>query len=213
MAKPKTQYVCRECGGTSLRWQGQCPHCSAWNTLGEARVEAPAANRFAALARRARCRRWPTSTRSSCRASTTGIDEFDRVLGGGLVRGRRGADRRRPGHRQVDAAAAGAGQHVDTPPRALRERRGVRGQVALRARRLGVDGKEVRLLAEIALERIQAIIERREAAWSRSSTRSRRCTERAAVGAGLGGPGARVRRPADAHGQAAGREPRVRSAT
>jgi len=50
--RAKTQYVCSECGGTSLKWQGQCPHCNAWNTLAEARIETAdkGANRFAALA-------------------------------------------------------------------------------------------------------------------------------------------------------------------
>ena len=52
MAKPKTVHVCSECGGKSPRWQGQCPHCQAWNTLVESVVEpeAPVAKRFAALA-------------------------------------------------------------------------------------------------------------------------------------------------------------------
>ncbi|MGA8008883.1 MAG: DNA repair protein RadA, partial [Thiomonas sp.] len=35
MAKPQTVYVCSECGGKSAKWQGQCPHCQAWNTLVE----------------------------------------------------------------------------------------------------------------------------------------------------------------------------------
>ena len=35
MAKPKTVYACTECGGESPKWQGQCPHCDAWNTLVE----------------------------------------------------------------------------------------------------------------------------------------------------------------------------------
>ncbi|VEB43858.1 DNA repair protein RadA [Chromobacterium violaceum] len=42
MAKNKTVFSCTECGGQSPKWQGQCPHCSAWNTLVEA-VAAPAA--------------------------------------------------------------------------------------------------------------------------------------------------------------------------
>ena len=50
MAKAKTQYVCAECGGASVKWQGQCPHCSAWNTLAEARVESAAEHRYAPLA-------------------------------------------------------------------------------------------------------------------------------------------------------------------
>ena len=39
MAKPKSVYSCTECGGQTLKWQGQCPHCQAWNTLVEAIAE------------------------------------------------------------------------------------------------------------------------------------------------------------------------------
>jgi DNA repair protein RadA/Sms len=52
MAKARTQYVCAECGGASPKWQGQCPHCNAWNTLAEARVEAAVEHRYAPLAPR-----------------------------------------------------------------------------------------------------------------------------------------------------------------
>ena len=54
MATSKTVYTCRECGGTSPKWLGKCPHCEAWNTLEEGLAE-PAAgaskNRFQALAK------------------------------------------------------------------------------------------------------------------------------------------------------------------
>ena len=53
MAKDKTIYTCQECGGTSPKWLGKCPHCNAWNTLEETRSE-PAAvgkKRMQALAR------------------------------------------------------------------------------------------------------------------------------------------------------------------
>jgi DNA repair protein RadA/Sms len=50
MAKAKTVYICTECGGQSPKWQGQCPGCNAWNTLVESVAEAPASNRYAALA-------------------------------------------------------------------------------------------------------------------------------------------------------------------
>ncbi|MBL8525952.1 MAG: DNA repair protein RadA, partial [Betaproteobacteria bacterium] len=46
MAKPKTQYTCTECGGLSPKWQGQCPHCNAWNTLVETVAETASQNRF-----------------------------------------------------------------------------------------------------------------------------------------------------------------------
>ena len=55
MAKEKTTYTCTECGGTTPRWLGKCPHCEAWNTLIETVAEsaAPARNRFASLAKTA----------------------------------------------------------------------------------------------------------------------------------------------------------------
>ena len=55
MAKAKTIYSCTECGGQTAKWQGQCPHCEAWNTLeegvGEPTGAAAAKNRFQALTR------------------------------------------------------------------------------------------------------------------------------------------------------------------
>ena len=55
MAKTKSTYSCTECGGQTLKWQGQCPHCQAWNTLVEAIAEKP---RRASLLcpKRVRCR-------------------------------------------------------------------------------------------------------------------------------------------------------------
>jgi DNA repair protein RadA/Sms len=158
MAKAKTQYVCSECGGTSLRWQGQCPHCSAWNTLAEARVETPSANRFAALAPASAVQTLGDVHARELPRLETGIEEFDRALGGGLVEGGVvliGGD---PGIGKstllLQALAAMATRervlYVSGEESAA--------QVALRARRLGIDGKDVRLLAEIALERIQAVL-------------------------------------------------------
>ncbi len=158
MARPRAQYVCSECGAASPKWQGQCPACGAWNTLVETRVEAAAANRYAALAPAA-----PVQTLGAVNArevprAATGIDEFDRVLGGGLVEGGVvliGGD---PGIGKstllLQALAA-----------LTRSRRVLyvsgeesAAQVALRARRLGIDGRDMRLLAETALERIVATL-------------------------------------------------------
>ncbi|NOT82372.1 MAG: DNA repair protein RadA, partial [Gallionella sp.] len=52
MAKTKTIYSCTECGGQTPKWQGQCPHCMAWNTLLEsvAELAVKGGNRFSALA-------------------------------------------------------------------------------------------------------------------------------------------------------------------
>ena len=48
MAKAKTVYSCTECGGQTLKWQGQCPHCASWNTLVET-VAVKTASRFHAI--------------------------------------------------------------------------------------------------------------------------------------------------------------------
>src|SRR5437868_15062079 len=85
MAKTKTVYSCSECGGQSPKWQGQCPHCSAWNTLIEA-VAANAGTRFETVAG---TKSLVTSLASveakESRRIASGLEEFDRVLGGGLV--------------------------------------------------------------------------------------------------------------------------------
>ena len=86
----KTIYTCRECGGTSPKWLGQCPHCRAWNTLDESVAE-PAGGgknqRFQSLAKSQ-----PVATLSEIDAAEvqrtpTGQEELDRVLGGGIVEG------------------------------------------------------------------------------------------------------------------------------
>src|SRR5260370_8021008 len=52
MPKSMITFVCTECGGESLRWAGQCPHCHAWNTLQEFQVRKAAAGKAAAPARK-----------------------------------------------------------------------------------------------------------------------------------------------------------------
>ena len=88
MAKPKRRYVCTECGSISHRWQGQCGDCSEWNTLVE---EAPETT-FAAkhdLSSGGRGIAFETLDAPSKPLSrrSTGIAEFDRALGGGIVPG------------------------------------------------------------------------------------------------------------------------------
>ena len=91
MAKTKSIYSCTECGGQSPKWQGQCPHCNAWNALVESVAETASANRFSTLAG-VSAERGKVQSLNKVRAEDvprkpTGIGEFDRVLGGGLVEG------------------------------------------------------------------------------------------------------------------------------
>lgn len=160
MAKDKSIYTCNECGASSPKWLGKCPGCGAWNTLVEVAAEAGAGkNRFQSLARSQ-----PVATLSEIEASDvertpTGLDELDRVLGGGIVEGGVvliGGD---PGIGKSTLLL----QALDALSRDMKalyvtgEESGA--QVALRSRRLGLDGSQVRVLAEIQLERVLATLE------------------------------------------------------
>ncbi len=88
MAKPRSVYTCQSCGAQSARWLGRCPTCEEWNTLVEERVEAPLKTKRGSSARSAP----PPQPIGELQAATearygSGIDELDRVLGGGVVPG------------------------------------------------------------------------------------------------------------------------------
>ena len=158
MAKAKTQYVCSECGGASLKWQGQCPHCSAWNTLAESRIEAATEHRFAALAPTAAVQSLQQVQAKETARIPSGIEEFDRVLGGGLVEGGVvliGGD---PGIGKSTLLLQSLAALAPNIPALYVSGEESAAQIALRARRLGLDAGGVRLLAEIALERIVATV-------------------------------------------------------
>jgi len=90
MAKPKSIYSCTECGASAPKWQGQCPGCGVWNTLVETMAESSNANpnnRFAALAGSSHLQQLSEIQPRQEPRTATGIEEFDRVLGGGLVAG------------------------------------------------------------------------------------------------------------------------------
>src|SRR5690242_6368219 len=89
MAKVKTIYSCTECGGQSPKWQGQCPHCGAWNTLTETTVAPAARNpRFQASAETGSTVQLLSEVETAeVPPSPSGIEELDRVLGGGIVKG------------------------------------------------------------------------------------------------------------------------------
>jgi len=159
MARAKTVYSCTECGGQVLKWQGQCPHCQAWNTLVEAVAEAlPSANRFGLVAEVGKLQRLAEVEAREASRIETGIEEFDRVLGGGMVAGGvvlLGGD---PGIGKStlllqSLAAVGRGRKVLYVTGEESSQ-----QVALRARRLGVDAGHVHILPEINLEKIQGVI-------------------------------------------------------
>ena len=166
MAKDKTIFTCTECGGTSPKWLGKCPHCNAWNTLieGVAESSAPAKNRyssqFQSLAKASEVTALADIEATAMQYTPTGHEELDRVLGGGIVEGGVvliGGD---PGIGKSTLLL----QALDSLQRAGQKTLYVTGeesgaQIALRARRLGLDGSRVSVLAEIQLEKILATLE------------------------------------------------------
>lgn len=159
MAKAKTQYVCTECGAVSPKWQGQCPGCNGWNTLVESLVEKPGAGRFESLApTTARVQKLgDIETREAARLPT-GIGEFDRTLGGGLVAGGVvliGGD---PGIGKSTLLLQALALLSNDHPVLYVSGEESGEQVALRAKRLSLETDNLKLLAEINLEKIVAAL-------------------------------------------------------
>ena len=156
MAKASTLYVCAQCGGQTSKWQGQCPHCLAWNTLSET-VQEARPRRFQSLAASGNVVRLSAVQAVETPRLPTGLAEFDRVLGGGLVAGGvvlLGGD---PGigkstlllQALADIHARARTLYVSGEESAA--------QIALRANRLGL-AADLPLLTEIRLEAILAVL-------------------------------------------------------
>ncbi len=160
MAKAKSIYSCTECGATSPKWQGQCPGCNAWNTLVETVAEKATPNsRFESLAPAAKLQNLSEIEARESERIPTGIGEFDRALGGGLVAGGVvliGGD---PGIGKSTLLLQ-ALSHLSVGHKVLYVSGEESGeQVALRARRLGLDTRGLQLMAEINLERILSTLQ------------------------------------------------------
>lgn len=161
MAKQKTVYSCTECGGQTLKWQGQCPHCQAWNTLVETIAE-KSVSRFSPVSEIGQVQNLSTIEAREEPRYPTGIEELDRVLGGGMVQGGvvlLGGD---PGIGKstllLQALSFMSAQHSVLYVSGEESAQ----QVALRAKRLTLDVQSVDLYAEIQLEKIQAVLAERK---------------------------------------------------
>ena len=158
MAKAASRFVCQSCAAVTAKWAGRCEACGDWNTIVEEAVQAASALKTSA-GRRIAFVDLAGSTEPPPRAAT-GIAEFDRVLGGGLVAGSAVLLAGDPGIGkstlllQAAAALAKSGRRVlyVSGEEAVE-------QVRLRARRLGLSGSSLELAAAINLRDIAASLE------------------------------------------------------
>jgi DNA repair protein RadA/Sms len=166
MAKSRVMFVCQDCGSEQNKWIGQCPDCNAWNTLVQfAQPAGPTAARAAAGRRggyageTAALRTLAEIELADVPRVATGFEEFDRVLGGGLVPGSVNLVGGQPGAGKstlllqvMCALAEGMDALYVTGEESL-------AQVALRAHRLGLPTGKLRILAETSVESILAAAE------------------------------------------------------
>ena len=165
MAKPKRRYVCQACGSLAQRWQGQCADCGEWNTLAE---EAPetvfSAKHSLSSGGRAIAFEALDAPGEALQRRSTGLAEFDRALGGGMVPGSAvlmGGD---PGIGkstlllQAAARIANAGGEV-----VYISGEEAAGQVRLRAERLGLAGAPIRFAAATSVRDILTTLGRMNA--------------------------------------------------
>ena len=157
MAKPKSAYVCSDCGATALQWFGSCPSCGAAGTLNETVSERGSVRRLSGTAPGAVSLQ-DVETRQLERLST-GIGELDRVLGGGLVAGQVvliGGD---PGIGKSTLLLQALSELGGSSKTLYISGEESAEQIAMRARRLALDARAVKLIAEIQLERIVASLQ------------------------------------------------------
>lgn len=168
MAKVKTIYSCTECGAQEPKWQGQCPSCMAWNTLVESLAETAGINRYAnkfdGLTQSSVLQKLVDVKAAEVPRQPTGVSEFDRVLGGGLVTGGVvliGGDPGIGKSTLLLQTLCHIGAMTKPVPRKAIYVSGEESvqQIAMRAKRLGLDASPIDLLAEINLEKILATLQ------------------------------------------------------
>ncbi|WPD77705.1 DNA repair protein RadA [Dickeya fangzhongdai] len=171
MAKAvKRAFVCNECGADYPRWQGQCSACHAWNTITEVRLAAASSSsrsdRFSGYAgdsgNVSRVQKLSDISLEALPRFSTGFQEFDRVLGGGVV----------PGSAILIGGNPGAGKStllLQTLCKLAEQMKTlyVTGeeslqQVAMRAHRLGLPAQHINMLSETSIEQICLIAEQEQ---------------------------------------------------
>ena len=162
----KTIYICSECEYNSPKWMGKCPSCGAWNSFVEDVVEAETK---AAPPKRISMNGGASANHTvkfdelelpSYMRSETGLGELDRVLGGGLVHGSVVLLSGEPGIgkstllMQISDSLGNTDSHEKTRNVLYISGEESGGQLKLRAKRLGINGRNLHVLTETNIENI-----------------------------------------------------------
>jgi DNA repair protein RadA/Sms len=159
--KEKVVFVCQECGAQSPKWMGRCTECGAWNSLVEERIgdervpTGGATSRYAQLAARGSARLYADVSTTNAERLSTGIDEFDRVLGGGVVPGSLVLLGGEPGIGKSTLLLQAAAHFArEAGPVLYASGEESEHQIKSRGDRLGVGESPLYLLSETCIERI-----------------------------------------------------------
>jgi DNA repair protein RadA/Sms len=159
--KPKVVFVCQECSAQSPKWMGRCNECGAWNSLVEERAAeptaaaAPGANRYAQMATAGTAKLYADVELANALRLSTGIGEFDRVLGGGIVPGSLVLLGGEPGIGKSTLLLQAAAHFArEVGPVLYASAEESEHQIKSRGDRLGVGAAPLYLLAETCVERI-----------------------------------------------------------
>lgn len=157
--KQKTIYCCSECGNETANWAGKCPTCGAWNTLEELRLEAGMKRGGTGRGRTAALQKPKKITELDMSAEirfSTGIPEFDRVLGGGAVMGSLVLVGGAPGIGKSTLLLQMCGQIQDGRRILYVTGEESERQLKLRSDRLGIKNDELYVLAETDMDSVLA---------------------------------------------------------
>src|SRR6185436_831122 len=158
MKLPKPVFVCQECGAQSPKWLGRCNDCGAWNTLVEERAVESApevAHRYALTGATGAARLYADIALEDHVRLSTGIDEFDRVLGGGVVPGSLVLLGGEPGIGKSTLLLQAAAHFArEIGPVLYASGEESEHQIKSRGDRLGVGSPPLYLLSETCIERI-----------------------------------------------------------
>ena len=154
-----SQYLCNACGHSFSKWSGQCPECHAWNTLEEVRA-IQASGKIRSISAKPSSTVIPLSTVDTVEDPRllTRMDELDRVLGGGIVRGSVVLLGGSPGIGKSTLLIQMLAELKDHKTLYISGEESAQ-QISLRADRLNLDKDNIRLLSSVSLEEVLATLQ------------------------------------------------------